>query len=1092
VFVLGACLFACLVTPASAQAAPREFPMGRLTSLEELPAAARLRLDLERLPAVARARGLRWLQSFHFTEMDLPALRADAEGGIFYVCELGTATDSPQAAPAPGEAAAAVPVTPFPAALLFHSRPGAPNVLYLNFAGETVSNTQWNTGLNRLTIPALAFSTDTDRATFSDTEQVAVKRIWQRVAEDYAPFDVDVTTERPGTFNSRTAHALITRSTDANGDPNPSSTAGGVAYVNVFGTSSYAKYRPAWIYHNNLSNTESPIAEASAHEVGHNMGLSHDGCTDGTEYYEGHGSGDISWGPIMGASYGRNVTQWCRGEYYLANNTQDDLATMAGKIAYRTDDHGGTPGTASPLTFAGTNLVSTTPENDPGNTNKANKGVLERTADVDVFSFSTGSGAVRLNVNPWIVPVGTRGGNADISLELYSETGTLLLTNNPAVQTTALIAGNLAAGRYYLHVRNSGAGDPLGSLPSGYTSYGSIGQYFISGCVAEISALVVPPVAELQATELTQPGQTNLLFSVTYSDNVAVNVATIDSSDIRVTGPNGYDQPAAFLSLDTAGNGTPRTATYAIAPPGGGEWLPAANGGYTVWMRTNQVGDTEGVWAAAGPLGVVPVTVPATIYFANLDTNPGWTLEPQWQYGAPAYVSGGPPAGFTGTNIIGYNLSGNYANGLAVKYATTPPVNCSGSLAVTLRFKRWLRTKANDTASIQVSTNGTTWLTVWSTSSAVSDTGWQSMQYALPAGVGGRSNVRLRWGLASSPAQSEIGWNLDDVELLGDGSLDATPPLPQLSVADLTTGGSPSHSCTVTYTDGTGVRLSSLDSADLLVTGPNLYSNLAVFVGADLADDGSPLTATYSIPAPAGAWATGDNGTYTVTLLEGAVDDTLNNATLRTGLGTFTVAIDPPVTFELNVTVNNPAWGIVSPTQAVHFAGMTVEVLATAAPYCRFDGWQGDVTGTNNPLMLVMDTHITLQAVFAQVFTTNHPTPYGWLADYGYTNDFETAVTGVGANGMALWQSYIAGLNPADPESQLRLGSEWRDQGRTCVLTWNTVSGRVYSIWAATNLIDGFSPLSGAIQLPASIQSFTNAMSETIPQQFLRLEVQKP
>jgi hypothetical protein len=52
---------------------------------------------------------------------------------------------------------------------------------------------------------------------------------------------------------------------------------------------------------------------------------------------------------------------------------------------------------------------------------------------------------------------------------------------------------------------------------------------------------------------------------------------------------------------------------------------------------------------------------------------PGWTLEPQWQYGVPAYGSGGPSSGHTGTKIIGYNLSGNYANNLSAKYATTPP-----------------------------------------------------------------------------------------------------------------------------------------------------------------------------------------------------------------------------------------------------------------------------------------------------------------------------------------------------------------------------------------------------------------------------------
>jgi hypothetical protein len=173
----------------------------------------------------------------------------------------------------------------------------------------------------------------------------------------------------------------------------------------------------------------------------------------------------------------------------------------------------------------------------------------------------------------------------------------------------------------------------------------------------------------------------------------------------------------------------------------------------------------------------------------------------------------------------------------------------------------------------------------------VSDNAWLEVQHTLPAGFGGSPSVRLRWGLASNPAQNDIGWNIDDVELLGDGTLDTAPPLPSLSVANLTLGGSPSHSCSVTYTDDTAVRLSSLDSFDVLVTGPNGYSNLVEFVGADLPADGTPITATYSIPAPGGSWDADDNGSYEIVLLENEVEDTFNNAIPQATLGSFSVAI---------------------------------------------------------------------------------------------------------------------------------------------------------------------------------------------------------
>jgi hypothetical protein len=1189
------CLF-CVTGVALAQPAGHEFPVGSLSRIDQLP-VSKLRTRLNQLPPAAQKRALQWLQSFHFTELDLDSLKVDSNGGILYADTFKIA-EAPAPSESPSIAQAAVPVSPFPSGLIFHSRRGSANVLFLNFCGETVSNTEWNNVVGRTVIPAMAFSTDSDYTTFSDAEQVAIKRVWERVAEDYAPFDIDVTTERPATFNNRIAQALITRTTDANGAANPYSDSGGVAYVNMFNTTSYSKYRPAWIYQDNLANAESFIAEAASHEIGHNLGLSHDGTTDGNAYYGGHGSSDTSWGPLMGTGYNRNVSQWSKGEYYLANNTQDDLAIIAGKISYRGDDHGNTASAATALTLTGgTNIVSTTPETDPANTNSANKGVFERGTDVDVFSFITGSGSVRLNINPWIMPSGTRGGNLDVMVELRDEAGNLLLTNNPATQTIAVIQTNLTEGRYYLHVKNAGAGNPFSSTPTGYTPYGSIGQYFISGYIVAPTVFVAPPIAELQITDITS-GEAAKQFSVTYSDNVAVNVSTIDSNDIRVVGPNGYDVAAQFVSLNVSGNGTPRVATYSIAPPSANGWSPADNGTYTVLAQTNQVGDTEGAWLAAGQLGQFQVSVAATIYSANMNTDPGWTLEPQWQYGAPNYTGTGPTSGFTGANIIGYNLSGNYEDRLSATYATTPPINCSSASSLTLRFQRWLKVKSGDTASIQVSTDGNNWMNVWTSSGTIADENWQSVQYTLPAGVAGSSTVRLRWALSSNPAQNDIGWNLDDVELLGDGTLDTTPPVASLNVADQTLSGSSNHPCSVTYTDDTAVRLASLGSTDLLVTGPNGYSNLVTLVGADLPGDGSPLTASYSIPAPGGSWDSADNGSYDVVLLANEVEDVLNNTIPQTTLGSFTVAIASPgllgvspgggfnssglaggpfnpssfictltnggesslvwsadksqnwldlsftagtlapgevtnVTVsintnadslspgsytgalgftnvttgvglsrpvnlivngsvELNVTVNNSSWGSVSPTNGIYAAGSSVELLATPANYFYFLEWSGDVVGSSNPISVTLDTNKVVQAVFAEILTTEHATALWWLAAQGYTNSFETAVDSIGANGLPLWQSYIAGLNPNDPASQLRVSGKPSANGTGYILNWNTVPDRLYTILSSTNLQTGFAPLPGATDLPATIQSFTNTLDGAAPGQFYRIDVRKP
>lgn len=1166
-------------------AASREFVPGRWQSWEELP-DGRFRRSLERLAPQARERAVAWLKSFHFTRDDLESLEIDAEGGVFYRCRWPV----PEIAAAGSETgsstgAAPLPVTPFPDSLKFHSRPGAPNVIYLNFSGETVTNTQWNTDLGRAEIPALPFSMDTDFSTFSESEQAVIRAVWQRVAEDYAPFDVDVTTERPASLNNRTAVVLITRNTDANGLPNPSSDSGGVSYVNVFGTLFYGRYRPCWVYANNLGYFGSYIAEAASHEAGHNLGLSHDGRTDGLEYYTGHGSGDTSWAPLMGAGYNRNVTQWSKGDYYLANNTQDDLAVIASKLTYRTDDHGQTPATATALVLSGgTNIVATTPETDPAGTNRANKGVIERAGDSDWFSFVTGTGPVRLTVQPWRMSAETRGGNLDVVVELYDAAGNLLLTNNPPETTSATIAAQLTGGMYFLAVRNSGTGDPFAPAPTGYTAYGSLGQYFIEGWVTDPSGMVIPPVAELTAGDVTEPGVGLHRFTVLYSDNVAIQVSTLGDSDVRVTGPNGYQQWARLENVSPATNTTPVTAVYSVAPPDGQTWSARDNGLYEVWLSGNEVGDTEGGWASPGLLGRFTVAVPVIYYEARMDEDPGWSLDPLWEYGVPVPGTGGPVGGATGTHVIAYNLSGDYENNLPMRYATTPPFSTAGASSLSLRFQRWLRVRRGDTARIEVSTNGSDWLVVWSNTGSVSDDGWREVRHDLPAQVVGSATLQLRWGLGSNPSRTDLGWYIDDVQVLGQGVLDRQPPQAVLSIADVTLAGTIAHACTVRFTDETAVRLAGLDSADLWISGPNGFGAWAEFVNADAPTDAPVITATYSIAPPDGSWGPEHNGLYTVTLVEGAVEDVWGQANAETLLGTFEVRIqevepgllvvlpdetlqatgpeggpfvpagvaylltnigpgslrfvagaDVPwaaaepaegelavgeglplqvqwtdavtnlspgvyaalltfqnlsanqspiirtVTLEVvevprykvEVAAEPPEWGRVEPSGGVYPRGSVLTLHAVPGMWFAFTNWTGDVIATTNPLTLVVTQDLSLVARFVELTTTNHPTPLWWLAALGYTNDFETVVETPGANGLALWQSYIAGLNPLDPESRLELRVEHDPLTHTLTLRWNPEPARLYTILEATTPAGPYKNLPAATDLDDSIRTWT-------------------
>jgi hypothetical protein len=166
----------------------------------------------------------------------------------------------------------------------------------------------------------------------------------------------------------------------------------------------------------------------------------------------------------------------------------------------------------------------------------------------------------------------------------------------------------------------------------------------------------------------------------------------------------------------------------------------------------------------------------------------------------------------------------------------------------------------------------------------------------------------------------------------------------------------------------------------------------------------------------------------------------------------------------------------------------SVELLATAAQYFQFVEWTGDVAGMANPLALLIQSNISLTAHFAEMVTTNHPTPLWWLALQGQTNDFESAVDVLGANGLPLWQSYVAGLDPSNPASQLRLGWKTVDP---VVLGWQPVTGRLYTLARATNEFQGYSAVPGAVDLPWPIDRFTNIV-EGHPAGFYRLEVRKP
>jgi hypothetical protein len=166
------------------------------------------------------------------------------------------------------------------------------------------------------------------------------------------------------------------------------------------------------------------------------------------------------------------------------------------------------------------------------------------------------------------------------------------------------------------------------------------------------------------------------------------------------------------------------------------------------------------------------------------DIDPGWAVAGGangWRFGVPLGQGSGdhdPTSGFSGNNVLGYNLAGDYHNGIATPlYTTSIPMNLSGYVGATLQFRRWLGIDDSqfDGANIQVSTNGTTWNTIWQHNGpAILETEWSLQSYDISAFADDQQSVQVRFGMGPTNSLDAFpGWNLDDIRILA--RADVTP-----------------------------------------------------------------------------------------------------------------------------------------------------------------------------------------------------------------------------------------------------------------------------------------------------------------------------
>lgn len=374
-----------------------------------------------------------------------------------------------------------------------NSYPSAAAVVFLDFDGHTTTGTSWNYN-------GPIFS---EASTLNNTQKT---EIFNRVSEDYRPFNINITTDSAKYLSApsnKRIRVVLSISSSWYGS------AGGVAFLNSF---SWGDNTPCFVFTALLGNNVKNISEATSHEAGHTLGLRHQAnydvnCNKLSDYHYGIGSGEIGWAPIMGVGYYQNFTLWHNGQTSTGcSNYQNDLSVIS-DIAngFRTDDHNNTASAATIASFSG-NLFTI-------------NGVIETSGDQDLIKFNQPeSGHFKLDAIPYNVGYGNAGSDLDMQVTLLNNMETVLGSYNPGSMLNSVIDTILSSGMYYLRVEGKG------NLYA--PEYASLGSYALQGNFTAANTL---PLRKLELSGSLQQDKHLLRWVIDADEQIEKLIIEISS-----------------------------------------------------------------------------------------------------------------------------------------------------------------------------------------------------------------------------------------------------------------------------------------------------------------------------------------------------------------------------------------------------------------------------------------------------------------------------------------------------------------------------------------------------------------------------------